>query len=74
MCRSGNPYLRCWLGGGVTTRPFVNFAVGMFVFLSGILTKKRTDGRYTDLIVRRLRKCLVPYVLWSFCVPLLTEV
>lgn len=57
----------CAVGwGGVTTRPFVNFAVGMFVFLSGILTKKRTDGRYTDLIVRRLRKCLVPYVLWSF--------
>lgn len=51
---------------GVVVRPLVNFAVAMFVFLSGLLTKKRTDCRYTDLMVRRLRKCLIPYVLWSF--------
>lgn len=24
------------------------------------------DGQYTDLIVRRLRKCMIPYILWSF--------
>lgn len=65
MRRSSYPYLFCW-SGGVTIRPFVNFAVGMFVFLSGLLTQKRKDNRYTDLIIRRLRKCLVPYVLWSF--------
>lgn len=64
MCRNSNPYLRCWVG--VIFRPFVNYAVAMFVFLSGVLTKKRTNGGYTDMIVRRLRKCLIPYVLWSF--------
>ena len=52
--------------GGVLLRPFINFAVGVFVFLSGALTKKRADGRYNDLIARRLRKCMIPYILWSF--------
>lgn len=37
MRRSSYPYLSCW-DRGITIRPFVNFAVGMFVFLSGLYT------------------------------------
>lgn len=37
MRRSSYPYLFCW-DRGITIRPFVNFAVGMFVFLSGLYT------------------------------------
>ena len=31
-------------GTGVAIRPFVNFAVGMFIFLFGYLTKESENG------------------------------
>ena len=55
-----------WGGYGVIIRPFVNFAVGMFIFLSGYLTKENENGVYRDIIYRRIKKIIVPYIIWSF--------
>lgn len=42
-------------------RPFINFAVALFLFLSGILTDiNRWNPR------KRLIKVLIPYILWTF--------
>ncbi len=48
-------------GYGVIIRPLVNFAVGMFIFLSGYLTKENENGVYRDIIYRRIKKIIVPY-------------
>ena len=53
-------------GYGVIIRPLVNFAVGMFIFLSGYLTKENENGVYRDIIYRRIKKIIVPYIIWSF--------
>ena len=55
-----------WGGYGVIIRPFVNFAVGMFIFLSGYLTKENENGVYRDIIYRRIKKIIIPYIIWSF--------
>ena len=59
-------------GGAVLIRPFVNFAVGMFIFLSGYLTKKKSEYEYRKMIVRRIKKVLIPYVVWSIILSILT--
>lgn len=59
-----NAYM--WGGYGVIIRPFVNFAVGMFIFLSGYLTKENENGVYRDIIYRRIKKIIIPYIIWSF--------
>ncbi|MBQ6425922.1 MAG: acyltransferase [Clostridia bacterium] len=49
-------------GTGVfIARPFLNFAVGLFLFLSGMLSdpEKLHTGK-------RILKVLIPYVIWSF--------
>ena len=53
-------------GYGVIIRPLVNFAVGMFIFLSGYLKKENENGVYRDIIYRRIKKIIVPYIIWSF--------
>ena len=53
-------------GYGVIIRPLVILAVGMFIFLSGYLTKENENGVYRDIIYRRIKKIIVPYILWSF--------
>lgn len=45
----------------VFIRPFLNFSVGMFLFLSGILSKNTSWNPK-----KRLVKVLVPYVIWTF--------
>lgn len=55
-----------WGGYGVIIRPLVNFAVGIFIFLSGYLTKENENGVYRDIIYRRIKKIIVPYIIWSF--------
>ena len=52
-----------WGGYGVIIRPLVNFAVGMFIFLSGYLTKENENGVYRDIIYRRIKKIIVPYII-----------
>ncbi|MBQ1771597.1 MAG: acyltransferase [Clostridia bacterium] len=49
-------------GTGVfIARPFLNFAVGLFLFLSGMLSD--AGNRHTG---KRILKILIPYVIWSF--------
>jgi len=50
--------------GGVVVRCFVNFAVALFIFLSGYLTRIIN----TDIIIfykKRLLRVIIPYCIWS---------
>lgn len=49
---------------GIFLRPFVNFAVAMFVFLSGYLTKVDILD-YKKFIFKRIKRVFVPYCIWS---------
>ncbi len=49
---------------GVFIRPFVNFAVAMFIFLSGYLTNVDIPD-YKKFIFKRIKRVFVPYSLWS---------
>ena len=49
---------------GVFLRPFVNFAVPMFIFLSGYLTKFEI-GDYKTFAIKRIKRVLIPYCIWS---------
>ncbi len=48
----------------VAIRPFVNYAVALFLFLSGYLTKLNIDN-VRELYKRRIIKVAVPYTVWS---------
>ena len=46
--------------------PFVNPAVGIFIFLSGLLTKEEIQGKeILSFYKRRLLRVFIPYTLWS---------
>ena len=45
----------------IICRPFLNFAVGMFLFLSGLLSDA---NKWKPL--KRLIKILIPYIIWTF--------
>lgn len=50
--------------GGIVVRCFVNFAVALFIFLSGYLTRIIN----TDIIIfykKRLLRVIIPYCIWS---------
>ena len=49
---------------GVFLRPFVNYAVALFIFLSGYLTKTDIPS-YKTTIFKRVKKVVIPYLLWS---------
>lgn len=49
---------------GVAIRPFVNFAVAMFIFLSGYLTKLNIVD-LKKFYIKRISRVLVPYCIWS---------
>lgn len=51
-------------------RPFLNFAVAMFLFLSGLLTPPDKCVDLSGFYKRRIGKILIPYVFWS-CVYLI---
>lgn len=51
-------------------RPFLNFAVAMFLFLSGLLTPPDKCVDLSGFYKRRIGKILMPYVFWS-CVYLI---
>lgn len=56
----------------VYVRPFLNFAVALFLFLSGYLTdasKIRKKGFYR----KRIAKVLIPYLIWSIIYTLVDE-
>ncbi len=49
---------------GVFVRSFVNFAVSLFLFLSGYLTKLEYDD-WKQFWLRRIKRVVIPYVVWS---------
>ncbi len=53
----------------VYCRPFVNFAVAMFLFLSGYLTHEKKE--WAPLYRRRISRVMIPYLIWStvYCLP-----
>ena len=50
--------------GQVYSRPFINFAVATFLFLSGYLTKIENDN-WGSFFKKRIIRVLIPYVIWS---------
>ena len=48
----------------VISKPFINFAVATFVFLSGYLTKADNDN-WLAFYRRRITRVLVPYFIWT---------
>lgn len=57
---------------GVGVRPFINFAVALFIFCSGYLTKLEQQNT-KKFYVKRLIKVLVPYLLWSLVYTVASE-
>lgn len=45
-------------------KPFINFAVAAFIFLSGYLTKAENDD-WMGFYRRRIMRVAVPYVIWT---------
>lgn len=45
-------------------RPFINFAVATFLFLSGYLTKVDNDD-WWQLYKKRIIRVIIPYVIWT---------
>lgn len=50
---------------GVFCRPFINFAVATFFFLSGYLTCVE-NGNWRNFFKKRILRVLIPYVIWTF--------
>lgn len=48
----------------VICRPFINFSVALFLFLSGYLTKTHYDS-WTSLFKRRITRVVIPYLIWT---------
>lgn len=48
----------------VFCRPFINFAVATFLFLSGYLTKIENDN-WCSFYKKRIIRVFIPYVIWS---------
>lgn len=49
---------------GVGVRPFINYAVAMFIFCSGYLTKLEIND-LGSFYKKRIGRVIVPYLLWS---------
>lgn len=49
---------------GIIIRPFVNYAVAIFIFISGFLTKDNITD-YKSFILKRLKRVLIPFILWT---------
>lgn len=56
-CPSGSLQVIC--------RPFINFAVATFLFLSGYLTKSEIENRQT-FFKKRIIRVIIPYAIWTF--------
>lgn len=48
----------------VLNRPFINYAVAMFIFLSGYLTNQDIKD-YKKFYFKRIIRVLIPYVIWT---------
>lgn len=56
----------------VIFRPFINFAVPLFLFLSGYLTTPRTD-EWLSFYKKRVLRVLIPYIAWTILYTLPSE-
>lgn len=48
----------------VFCRPFINFAVALFLFLSGYLTKTENDNWF-NFFKKRIIRVIIPYIIWT---------
>lgn len=48
----------------VFCRPFINYAVATFLFLSGFLTKIENDN-WISFYKKRIKRVLIPYIIWT---------
>ena len=48
----------------VFCRPFINYAVATFLFLSGFLTKIDNDN-WISFYKKRIKRVLIPYLIWT---------
>lgn len=48
----------------VFCRPFINFAVATFLFLSGYLTKTEQDDWFS-FYKKRITRVIIPYIIWT---------
>lgn len=48
----------------VTCRPFINYSVASFLFLSGYLTKIGNDN-WSSFFKKRIDRVVLPYILWT---------
>ena len=55
---------------GVYIRSVINFAVSMFIFLSGYLTKLKYDD-WNTFYIKRLKKVVIPYIFWSVVITII---
>lgn len=49
----------------VYCRPFINFSVATFLFLSGYLTKTEKENWYA-FYKKRILRVIIPYIIWTF--------
>lgn len=54
----------------IICRPFLNFSVATFLFLSGYLTKVENENWYA-FYKKRIIRVIVPYIIWTvlYCLP-----
>ena len=57
----------------VFCRPFINFSVATFLFLSGYLTKIENDNWYV-FCKKRIIRVIIPYVIWTILYTVLPAV
>lgn len=48
----------------VFIRPFINFSVPLFLFLSGYLTKSENDN-WPSFYKKRITRIVIPYIIWT---------
>lgn len=58
--------------GQVLFRPFINFAVATFLFLSGYLTKIENEN-WSHFIKKRIIRVFIPYLVWTVIYTLINQ-
>lgn len=53
-------------------RPFINFGVAIFIFLSGFLTKIENDN-WISFYKKRITRVIIPYVIWTLIYSLINN-
>lgn len=56
----------------VIFRPFINFAVATFFFLSGYLTKTENND-WGNFFKKRIYRVIIPYVIWTILYSVTSE-